>query len=64
MSNTLKLDPQHFEAGMAKAMKDLRFHDRIQSRPGRQLVNVAKVGRNDPCVCGSGRKFKHCCMDR
>jgi hypothetical protein len=19
-----------------------------------------KVGRNDPCVCGSGRKFKHC----
>ncbi|HLJ78930.1 MAG TPA: anaerobic sulfatase-maturation protein [Acidobacteriaceae bacterium] len=21
----------------------------------------AKVGRNDPCPCGSGRKFKHCC---
>ena len=21
-----------------------------------------KVGRNDPCVCGSGKKFKHCCM--
>lgn len=21
-----------------------------------------KVGRNDPCPCGSGRKFKHCCM--
>jgi FkbM family methyltransferase len=20
-----------------------------------------KVGRNDPCSCGSGRKFKHCC---
>lgn len=20
-----------------------------------------KVGRNDPCVCGSGKKFKHCC---
>ncbi len=20
-----------------------------------------KVGRNDPCPCGSGRKFKHCC---
>jgi len=19
-----------------------------------------KVGRNDPCPCGSGRKFKHC----
>jgi hypothetical protein len=21
-----------------------------------------KTGRNDPCPCGSGRKFKHCCM--
>ena len=23
-----------------------------------------KVGRNDPCPCGSGRKFKHCCGKR
>jgi len=22
---------------------------------------VAKVGRNDPCPCGSGKKYKHCC---
>lgn len=22
---------------------------------------TTKVGRNDPCPCGSGRKFKHCC---
>jgi preprotein translocase subunit SecA len=21
-----------------------------------------KVGRNDPCPCGSGKKYKHCCM--
>ncbi|POB70937.1 hypothetical protein CRN59_06920 [Vibrio vulnificus] len=20
-----------------------------------------KVGRNDPCICGSGKKFKKCC---
>ena len=23
-----------------------------------------KVGRNDPCPCGSGRKYKHCCLDK
>ncbi len=23
-----------------------------------------KVGRNDPCPCGSGKKFKHCCMGK
>jgi len=20
-----------------------------------------KIGRNDPCICGNGRKFKKCC---
>ncbi len=23
---------------------------------------LPKVGRNDPCHCGSGKKYKHCCM--
>jgi len=22
---------------------------------------MKKIGRNDPCVCGSGKKFKKCC---
>lgn len=22
-----------------------------------------KIGRNDPCFCGSGRKYKHCCLN-
>ena len=21
-----------------------------------------KIGRNDPCPCGSGKKYKHCCI--
>ncbi|MEO5566713.1 MAG: SEC-C metal-binding domain-containing protein, partial [Luteimonas sp.] len=25
-----------------------------------QAGNMPKVGRNDPCPCGSGKKFKHC----
>lgn len=25
--------------------------------------NSPKVGRNDPCPCGSGKKFKKCCMN-
>ncbi|MBN8247774.1 MAG: SEC-C domain-containing protein [Verrucomicrobia bacterium] len=23
-----------------------------------------KIGRNDPCPCGSGLKFKKCCLNR
>ena len=26
-----------------------------------QLLRSTKVGRNDPCTCGSGKKFKKCC---
>lgn len=25
------------------------------------LTLIGKIGRNDPCPCGSGRKFKKCC---
>ncbi len=24
--------------------------------------NIARPGRNEPCGCGSGRKYKHCCL--
>jgi uncharacterized protein len=25
---------------------------------------TARLGRNEPCPCGSGRKYKHCCLRR
>jgi hypothetical protein len=28
------------------------------------VAGEMSVGRNDPCPCGSGRKFKHCCLAR
>jgi preprotein translocase subunit SecA len=34
------------------------------SAPGGDRVPLRKgerVGRNDPCPCGSGKKYKHCC---
>jgi len=27
----------------------------------REPVHVKKIGRNDPCPCGSGKKYKKCC---
>jgi hypothetical protein len=29
-------------------------------RPDRNKASTRHVGRNDPCPCGSGRKYKHC----
>ena len=28
------------------------------------MNTLAKVGRNDPCPCGSGKKYKKCCIDK
>jgi methionyl aminopeptidase len=28
----------------------------------KQRKNIGKIGRNSPCPCGSGKKFKACCM--
>ncbi|NDL67374.1 SEC-C metal-binding domain-containing protein [Anaerotalea alkaliphila] len=30
----------------------------------RTVVKDKKIGRNDPCPCGSGRKYKQCCMSK
>jgi len=35
-------------------------HNNAQVRP----ASVPKVGRNEPCPCGSGRKFKYCCLGK
>ena len=31
------------------------------SRSNSPIVKTSTVGRNDPCPCGSGKKFKNCC---
>ena len=31
------------------------------SSSGKPYLAPPKVGRNDPCLCGSGKKYKKCC---
>ncbi len=31
---------------------------------GQPIKDTAKVGRNDPCPCGSGKKYKKCCLNK
>lgn len=33
-----------------------------KKRHFKQQLQLPKVGRNDPCPCGSGKKYKKCCM--
>jgi preprotein translocase subunit SecA len=47
-------DPVIVGAGKARSMSD------IQSAAAAGPVDWSNVGRNDPCPCGSGKKFKKC----
>jgi hypothetical protein len=38
--------------------------DLLERKPAPLLRSERQVGRNDPCPCGSGKKFKKCCMSR
>jgi preprotein translocase subunit SecA len=61
--------PAHIER-----VESLRYrHDEITATAGNSPSEKPKaqprrasqkVGRNDPCPCGSGKKYKHCCMKK
>ena len=43
-------------------LNGITIHDREnKSKP---IVSQKKVGRNDPCPCGSGKKYKKCCLKK
>jgi hypothetical protein len=52
-------------AGITAGLKGERLHSAGQSRQGPKAkltgFQEIKVGRNDPCPCGSGKKYKKCC---
>lgn len=39
----------------------IRINAHWHPQAGAPASKAAKVGRNDPCPCGSGKKFKKCC---
>ena len=41
----------------------LMFKAKINKEDKRIPSSLPKVGRNDPCPCGSGRKYKKCCIN-
>jgi len=47
--------PWAFDPALEREIQE----ERLVLAPGQKLP-----GRNDPCVCGSGRKFKRCCLPK
>ncbi|MDD4298987.1 MAG: SEC-C metal-binding domain-containing protein, partial [Bacilli bacterium] len=57
-------------AVMDKMIIDAILKARITAQPQEEVKQVVvngagtKVNRNDPCPCGSGKKYKKCCYPK
>jgi len=47
-----------------KAESPLWLYDEGNITPITVVRSGPKTGRNDPCPCGSGKKYKHCCLNK
>ncbi len=51
-----------FQRRKRKELEQARMAGSGEYQPVQQVVRgAAKIGRNDPCPCGSGKKYKKCC---
>jgi SEC-C motif-containing protein len=55
------IEQAHHETSTFRRHQDgwLYVDGKVHNKP--MVRNGPKIGRNDPCPCGSGRKYKHCC---
>ena len=52
---------RQLERKQQRQQKDLQYQTgAAQAEPPKPVRAAAKVGRNDPCPCGSGKKYKKC----
>jgi len=59
----LKAQIAEEQANKGRLEAELAAQERLlASRPRPRPTRPDRIGRNDPCPCGSGKKFKRCCM--
>ena len=51
----------HEKSSFVRENGDWKFEDGEMLKEKPVVREEAKVGRNDPCPCGSGKKYKKCC---
>ena len=59
---TSNKEPQPIESRIKYVIKMLEYlHPLVYPKP---VINENRIKRNDPCFCGSSKKFKKCCMNK
>ena len=56
----LKLDYVTILMNLKVVLESSQENEKKQNDVSNKISNNKKMGRNEPCFCGSGKKFKHC----
>lgn len=61
--NDDEMEDKEYSSAVEWMMKNSSKKDlaRMLKEPNEPYVRGVKIGRNDPCPCGSGKKYKKCC---
>lgn len=57
----IKVAPKAQSRGAVDLSNAQTNEAQIQGEEKQQTVHKKKIGRNEPCPCGSGKKYKNCC---
>lgn len=57
-----QIDEQITAVGQRAREAEQEYHDELERRRSPRTDLAPKAGRNEPCPCGSGKKFKKCCL--
>jgi len=60
VQTTLDEIEREFQRKKRRELEQARMAGSGDQQPVQQVVRGDKVGRNDPCPCGSGKKYKKC----
>jgi uncharacterized protein YchJ len=59
----LLLEEERLKRELREA-KEESLRRQLAEKQSQQESTSKKIGRNDPCPCGSGKKFKKCCIKK
>ena len=54
-------DENVIETDLSRAAEDFHPTEEVEEIARLPEQHGEKIGRNDPCPCGSGKKYKQCC---
>ena len=67
-----EIDPAEIQGKVLRSWNEMFLVKSLEAESRKNRIDeggynpnliTKKIGRNDPCPCGSGKKYKHCCMN-